>query len=54
MGALVHLQLGRTFAAPGDRDKAKAAYQTFLELWKNADEELAMLEQARKELAELQ
>ena len=37
IGALVHLQLGRTFASSGDREKAKASYETFLMLWANAD-----------------
>ena len=53
IGALVHLQLGRTFASSGEREKAKASYETFLELWANADQELAVLAQARAELANL-
>ena len=53
MGALVHLQLGRTFASSGAREKAKASYETFLALWANADPELPVLEQARAEYARL-
>ena len=37
IGALAHLQLGRVFALSGDQHKAKAAYQDFLTLWKDAD-----------------
>ena len=37
IGALAHLQLGRTLALLGDTAKAKAAYQDFLTLWKDAD-----------------
>ena len=37
IGALAHLQLGRVFALSGDKAKAKAAYETFLALWKDAD-----------------
>jgi hypothetical protein len=37
IGALAHLQIGRAYAIQGDAAKAKAAYQDFLTLWKNAD-----------------
>ncbi len=37
IGALAHLQLGRVFALSGDKTKAKAAYEAFLALWKDAD-----------------
>jgi len=36
-GALAHLQLGRAYAMQGETAKAKAAYQDFLTLWKDAD-----------------
>ncbi len=52
-GALVHLQLGRAFATAGDRTKAKAAYQDFLTLWKNADRDIPLLKQARAEFEKL-
>jgi len=32
IGALAHLQLGRTFALSGDKTRARAAYQDFLTL----------------------
>src|SRR4029079_13767953 len=37
IGALAHVQLGRVFVLSGDKIKAKAAYQDFLTLWKDAD-----------------
>ena len=37
IGALAHLELGRALALSGDKTKAKAAYQEFLTLWKDAD-----------------
>ena len=36
-GALARLQLGRAYALQGDTTEAKAAYQDFLALWKDAD-----------------
>jgi serine/threonine protein kinase/tetratricopeptide (TPR) repeat protein len=53
IGALAHLQLGRTFAVSGDKIKAKAAYQDFLTLWKDADPDIAILRQAKSEYAKL-
>src|ERR1035437_539029 len=43
IGALAHLQLGRAFAISGDKIKAKAAYQDFLTLWKDADPDVPIL-----------
>ncbi len=54
IGALAHLQLGRAFALSGDRTKAKMAYQDFLTLWKDADPDIPILEQAQAEYARLQ
>ena len=53
IGALAHLQLGRTLALLGDTARATAAYGDFLTMWKNADPEIPMLEQARAEYARL-
>ncbi len=49
IGALAHLQLGRVFALSGDKAKAKAAYQHFLSLWKDADPDVPILKRARAE-----
>jgi eukaryotic-like serine/threonine-protein kinase len=54
IGALAHLQLGRAFALSGDNTKAKAAYQDFLALWKDADPDVPILKQAKAEYAKLQ
>jgi len=53
IGALVHLQLGRAFVLLGDQIKAKAAYQDFLTLWKDADADIPILRQAKAEYAKL-
>jgi eukaryotic-like serine/threonine-protein kinase len=53
IGALAHLQLGRAYVASGDMAKAKNAYQDFLTLWKDADEDIPVLKQARAEYAGL-
>ena len=54
IGVLAHLQLGRTFVLSGDNTDAKAAYQDFLALWKNADPDIPILKQAKAEYAKLQ
>jgi len=54
IGALTHLQLGRALALSGDKTKAKAAYQDFLTLWKDADSDVPILKQAKAEFAKLQ
>ncbi len=52
--ALARLQLGRAYARMGDKAKARAAYQEFLTLWKNADPDIPVLKQAKVEFANLQ
>ena len=54
IGALAHLQLGRAFVLSGDKVKAKAAYQDFLTLWKDADSDIPILVQAKAEYAKVQ
>jgi tetratricopeptide (TPR) repeat protein len=54
IGALARLQLGRAYAMEGDTIKAKAAYQDFLTLWKDADPDIPILKQAKAEYAKLQ
>jgi eukaryotic-like serine/threonine-protein kinase len=54
IGALAHLQLGRAYAMQGETTKAKAAYQDFLTLWKDADLDIPVLKQAKSEYAKLQ
>jgi tetratricopeptide (TPR) repeat protein len=54
IGALAHFQIGRAYAMLGDTTKAKAAYQDFLTLWKDADADIPILKQAKSEYANLQ
>jgi eukaryotic-like serine/threonine-protein kinase len=54
LGALAHLQIGRAYAMSGDPAKARAAYQDFLTLWKDADPGIRILKQAKAEYAKLQ
>jgi len=54
IGALAHLQLGRAYTMAGDTTKARAAYNDFLTLWKDADPDIPILKQAKVEYAKLQ
>jgi eukaryotic-like serine/threonine-protein kinase len=54
IGALAHLQIGRAYAMQGDTAQAKAAYQDFLMLWKDADPDIPILVAAKSEYAKLQ
>jgi len=53
IGALAHLGLGRAYAMQGNTAKARAAYQDFLTLWKDADQDIPILIDAKKEFAAL-
>jgi serine/threonine protein kinase/Flp pilus assembly protein TadD len=53
LGALAHLQLGRAYSMQGDTAKAKAAYEDFLTLWKDADPDIPILIAAKAEYAKL-
>jgi serine/threonine protein kinase/tetratricopeptide (TPR) repeat protein len=53
-GALARLQLGRAYAMSSDSAKAKAAYEDFFTLWKDADSDIPILKQAKAEYAKLQ
>ncbi len=50
-GALARLGLARAYAMQGDIAKARAAYQVFLTLWKDADPDIPILKQAKAEYA---
>jgi eukaryotic-like serine/threonine-protein kinase len=52
-GALTHLGLARAYAMQGDTAKAKAAYQDFLTLWKDADPDIPIFIAAKAEYAKL-
>ena len=51
--AVARLQLARALAASGDLPRARAAYQDFLTLWKQADTDVPILKQAQAEAATL-
>jgi len=53
IGALAHLGLARVYALKGDTAKARATYQDFLTLWKDADPDIPILKQAKAEYAKL-
>jgi tetratricopeptide (TPR) repeat protein len=53
IGALAHLQLGRVFVLSGDKTKAKAAYEAFFALWKDADLDIPILKRAKADYARL-
>jgi eukaryotic-like serine/threonine-protein kinase len=52
-GALAHLGLARAYVMQGDTAKAKAAYQDFLTLWKDADPDIPIFIAAKAEYAKL-
>jgi tetratricopeptide (TPR) repeat protein len=52
--SLAHLGLGRAYASTGDTAKARAAYQDFFALWKDADPGIPILTAAKAEYAKLQ
>ena len=51
---LAQLGLARAYAMQGDSTRAKAAYQDFLALWKDADPDIPILKEAKAEYAKLQ
>jgi eukaryotic-like serine/threonine-protein kinase len=53
VGLLARLGLARAYALQGDSTKARAAYQDFLTLWKDADPDIPILIAAKAEYAKL-
>jgi TolA-binding protein len=53
VGVVARLQVARAFTMSGDKSKAKAAYQDFLNLWEDADPDIPILKQAKAEYARL-
>jgi serine/threonine protein kinase/tetratricopeptide (TPR) repeat protein len=51
--ALAHLCLGRALAVAGDTAGARKSYQDFFALWKDADQDLPVLVDAKKEYEQL-
>lgn len=52
-GPLAWLQLGRAQKMTGDEAAARQSYETFLNLWKNADPDVPIYQQAKAEYAKL-
>ena len=53
LGRLAHLGLARAYVLQGDTAKAKAAYENFLSLWKDADSDIPIFIAAKAEYAKL-
>jgi len=51
MGPMARLQLARALAASGDRAKSATAYKDLLTLWKDADPDLPVVQEAKAESA---
>jgi serine/threonine protein kinase/tetratricopeptide (TPR) repeat protein len=52
-GALARLGVARAYVLQGETTKAKVAYEDFLALWKDADPEIPIFQQAKAEYAKL-
>jgi len=48
-----HFYLGQAYEAAGQKQEAIEQYETFLDIWKNADEGIKMIEDAKERLAKL-
>ena len=53
IGPMARLQLARALSASGDRAKSATAYNDLLALWKDADPDIALVQQAKAESASL-
>ena len=52
--ALAHLGLARARTMSGDKAGAKIAYQDFFGIWRDADADVPILQEAKAEYAKLQ
>lgn len=52
--ARAHYQLGQAYERKGEADKARAAYQRFLQVWQAADVDIPEVQQAKASLATTQ
>jgi eukaryotic-like serine/threonine-protein kinase len=53
LGVVAHARLGHAYALAGEAEQARASYARFLELWKDADPDVALLRTAQAEYAAL-
>jgi hypothetical protein len=49
---MARLQLGRALTASGDRTRSAAVYEDLLALWKDADPDMPILQQAHTEYSQ--
>jgi hypothetical protein len=54
IGPMACLQLARALSASGDRAKSAAAYKDLLTLWKDADPDIPVVQEAKAEFAKQQ
>jgi tetratricopeptide (TPR) repeat protein len=54
VSVLARLGLGRAYAVQGDTARARAAYDDFFTLWKDADPDIPILKEAKAEYVKLQ
>ena len=53
LGALAHERLAEAYVLQGDTNKARSSYEDFFALWKDADTDIPILQQAKAEYARL-
>jgi len=53
IGPLARLQLGRARKMMGDNASARKSYEEFLSIWKDADADIPIYQQAKAEYAKL-
>jgi eukaryotic-like serine/threonine-protein kinase len=54
IGPMARLQLARAWSASGDRAKSAAVYKDLLAIWKDADSDIPVVQQAKAESAKQQ
>ena len=54
LGTLAYLGMARAYALEGDTAKSRTEYEVFLTLWKDADPDIPIYQQAQAEYAKLQ
>ncbi|MEE8405487.1 MAG: tetratricopeptide repeat protein, partial [candidate division Zixibacteria bacterium] len=52
-GVMTHFYLGRTYEEAGRSDEAIKQYETLLDIWRDADDGIKIIEDARERLAKL-
>ena len=54
LNPLAHLGLARAYSLEGEKAKSRREYENLFALWKDADSDLPVLQQARREYAQIQ